>query len=378
MIEIKEKENCCGCGACVQACPQKCISLVDDVEGFWYPQVDIEKCIQCGKCDNVCPILDYEEKQQDVKSYVAYTTNDDIRKESSSGGLFTLLAEDVLDDDGIVFGAAFDDEFMVYHTSVANKVDLAKLKGSKYLQSRIENTFMEAKVALDNGIKVLFTGTACQIEGLKKYLGRQYDNLMTVDILCHGVPSPKVWRSYLKEREKEIGNIKYINFRNKSTGWKRYSIEILGDNSKEYKKEFFRDSFLRLFLGNISLRESCYACKFKGLSHPSDITLGDCWGIGKYIPEMDDDKGTSVVLIHSIAGEKMYKAIESKVKMSNVEIDEAIPPTVNARMSAKLHPRREEFFQRINAGESTSDLVKLIELPFFKKVKMKIKRMLEK
>lgn len=378
MIEIKEKGNCCGCNACVQACPQKCISMVEDTEGFDYPQVDVEKCIQCENCKNVCPILHFKEKQKDNKGYVAYATDDEIRMKSSSGGIFTLLAESVLAEGGIVFGVAFDDEFMVHHIAVTKQTDLSKLRGSKYTQSRIENTFKEAKEALDTGVKVLFTGTACQIAGLNEYLKKEYANLLTVDILCHGVPSPKVWKHYLREQERDAGVISNINFRDKSTGWKRYSLEILYSDSKEYRKEFFKDSFLRLFLSNICLRKSCYECKFKGLNRPSDITLGDCWGIKTYMPEMDDDKGTSVVLVHSVAGEEMVQSIVNKVKMREAEIDTVLPPTVNARKSPKCHSKREEFFKRLNEGESITDLVKLIDDTFMMKVKRNIRGLIGK
>ena len=379
MIEIKEKEKCCGCGACVTVCPQKCISFKEDANGFWYPEVDKEKCIHCNMCEKVCSILQKKkEEQKDITAFAAYALNEDIRVKSSSGGLFTLLAEKVLDEGGVVFGAAFDEEFMVHHIAITKKAELEKLRGSKYLQSRIENTFEETKNILEQGERVLFSGMACQIAGLKRYLGKEYANLITVDILCHGVPSPKIWRRYLDEQKESGSSVKQIYFRNKHFGWKKFSLKIVFEPLKIYRKQFYFDSFMRLFMSNICFRESCYACEFKDLKRPSDITLGDCWGIENYMPDMDDDKGTSLVLIHSIAGKKLFQTICGDLEVREAEIEKILPESSDSRKSVKPHPKREEFFKQFGQGKKCSELVKLIDDSLKTKVKRKIGKIIRR
>lgn len=293
MIQINDKKDCCGCGACMLSCPSECISLKEDKEGFLYPHVNAELCINCGACERSCPVLNCELSEGVLPdAYVAYADDDVLRENSSSGGMFSLFAENILNSGGVVFGAAFDSDFTVHHIVVESVDELSKLRGSKYLQSRTENAFKEAEDYLKSGRKVLYTGTACQIAGLKRYLKRDYTNLYTVDVLCHGVPSPKVWKKYLEEQEKTHGAaVRRTFFRNKKYGWKTYAVSLDFSNETVYERIFKEDSFMKLFLGNICLRPSCHDCKFKGLSRPSDITIGDCWGIEKIMSDMDDDKG---------------------------------------------------------------------------------------
>ena len=205
MIRVNDKKECCGCNACVQSCPKKCIVMARDEEGFLYPEVDYSQCVECGLCEKACPILNAEKKQDMVlKCYVAYAKDESIRLQSSSGGVFTLLAEAILQKQGIVFGASLDENMQVKHISIDNVADLSLLRGSKYVQSDIGNTYIEVKKNLENGRQVLFSGTACQIAGLKQYLRKDFENLYTIDILCHGVPSPKVWDLYLQWQKEEM------------------------------------------------------------------------------------------------------------------------------------------------------------------------------
>ena len=199
MIEIKEKAFCCGCNACVQRCPKQCISMHEDEEGFLYPRVDKTICIECGLCEKVCPVINQNEPRKPLKVYAAYNKDEKIRRESSSGGVFTAIAEQVIDEGGIVFGACFDENWEVKHDYTETKEGLKAFRGSKYVQSRIKDNYQKAEHYLKEGRKVLFSGTPCQIAGLKKYLCKEYENLLTVDFICHGVPSPKVWRMYLNE-----------------------------------------------------------------------------------------------------------------------------------------------------------------------------------
>lgn len=324
MIEIKNKKDCCGCAACVQICPKVCIRLVEDAEGFLYPHVDRNSCIDCGLCEKVCPIINVGGPREPLRCYAAKNKDERIRMESSSGGIFTLLAENIIDDGGVVFGARFDDKWEVVHDYTETKAGLAAFRGSKYVQSRIGNTFRQAESFLKEGRKVLFSGTPCQIKGLKLYLRKDYDNLLTVDFICHGVPSPGVWRQYLDETfrkpdrragrgkntvlssPKDISVITGISFRDKKLGWKKFSFVVRGKSAGQADKNSVllsdihqNNVYMKAFLSDLILRPSCYGCRAKGGRSGSDITIADFWGIQNIMPDFDDDKGVSLVLWYS-------------------------------------------------------------------------------
>lgn len=377
MIQIKEKKNCCGCAACANICPKNCILMQEDSEGFLYPNVQENKCVQCGACEKVCPVLNKKNKVETNKAYVSYASQNEVRLNSSSGGIFPLLAEIILDNNGIVFGAAFDENYEVHQIEINSKADLFKLCGSKYMQSRIEYTYYDVKKYLLDNKKVLYSGTACQIAGLKQYLDHNYKKLFTIDVLCHGVPSPKVWRRYLTEQQNEYGDLaSSIYFRNKKYGWNAYSINIQFKNKKEYNCLFHEDRFMRLFLSNICLRPSCYNCKFKDINRISDITLGDCWGIKTYMPEMDDNRGTSVVITHSLKGEELLDKIKEKLVIKEAVLDIVLPPNADSRKSVMEHPSRKKFFEEFNRGTSTKQLISLLKLNLVKRMKNKLKKFL--
>lgn len=324
MIEIKDNKDCCGCAACVQICPKECISLIEDGEGFLYPHVDRNGCIGCGMCEKICPFINAEEPREPLLCYAAKNRNEKIRMESSSGGIFTLLAENIIDEGGVVFGAKFNDKWEVVHDYAETKEGLAAFRGSKYVQSRIGNTFRQAESFLKEGRKVLFSGTPCQIKGLKLYLRKDYCNLHTVDFICHGVPSPGVWRQYLDETfrktnrrasrekntvlssQKDIPVITSINFRDKKLGWKKYSFVVRGkysgwaDEKSVLLSEMHQNNaFMKAFLSDLILRPSCYNCRAKYGRSGSDITIADFWGIQNIMPDFDDDKGESLILCYS-------------------------------------------------------------------------------
>ncbi|NGU73150.1 4Fe-4S dicluster domain-containing protein [Clostridium perfringens] len=386
MIEVRDKKDCCGCAACKQICPKKCIEMKYDEEGFEYPVVNILSCIDCGLCESVCPIKSFDKKSESVESYVAYSKDLKTRVKSSSGAIFSLCAEYVLKNNGIVFGAIFDSEFMVHHVYIDSIENLKYLQGSKYLQSRIENTYQETERFLKEGKEVLYSGTACQIAGLKKYLKKEYSNLYTIDVLCHGVPSPKVWKKYLDEEvKKSNNNISKVFFRNKTTGWKQYSVYFEYTDGTQIMESNIKNDYMRLFLKDICLRPSCYDCKFKSLDRPSDITLGDSWGIENIMPEMDDDKGTSVILIHSKNGKKMFEKINKNMIFKSGDVDSILPPNADSRKSVAVHPKRDLFFEKLNKGESIKELVKLIEYSpkqkinnFFRRIYFKIRSIFNK
>lgn len=369
MIKIEKKKDCCGCGACSQVCPKKCISLKNDKEGFRYPKIDKEKCIDCGLCEKVCPIINAQKKSEDVlKSYIAIAKDNELREKSSSGGMFNLFANHIIDKGGIVFGVVFDDDFSAHHVGIEKKDELYKFLGSKYLQSRTENTYSEAKTNLDKGRIVLYSGTSCQITGLKNFLRKDYDNLYTVDVLCHGVPSPKVWKKYIAEQEKNYGkSVKQPYFRSKDTGWKRYALKLEFSDSSSYVKTHPKDPYMQMFLGNTCIRPSCHDCKFKALERDSDITIGDAWGIENHSPELDDNRGASAVFIQTEKGKELFEAILSQIKIKEIQKDILLPPKMHSRVSVTPHPNRAKFFNALNNGADCKTLTKLSQPSLYKK-----------
>jgi len=353
MIQIQDKKLCCGCHGCAQACPKQCIEMVADEEGFYYPKVDESRCIHCGLCDKVCPVLKAKPDAQDKQPAAVAARNQDdvIRKESSSGGVFTLLAEQVIARGGVVFGAAWTEDFRaVQHIAVRTEADLAKLRSSKYLQSTIGSCYSQAKESLDRGVEVLFSGTPCQIEGLRQFLRKEYDNLLCVDLVCHGVPAPGVWRRYLSEcEENKQSKVSGVTFRDKSTGWKSYCITLGFENGEKQSLPVLGEPYMRAFLSNACLRPSCYDCRFKKRNRESDLTLADFWGIEEVCPQMDDDRGTSLVLIHSPAGQAAMDSIRHQITMEQVDAGAALHQNPSAVVSSKVHENREAFLASLSS-----------------------------
>jgi len=382
MIEINEKTNCCACQACFNICPKQAIEMVEDENGFMYPKVNKEKCINCGVCEKVCPILNQTKIENTPKAFACMNKNEEVRLESTSGGIFTLIATVIIKKGGVVFGAAFDEEFGVYHTYCETIEELKKFRGSKYLQSNIKDSYKKAKEFLDSGRYVLFTGTPCQIEGFKSYLlGKEYSNLYLQDIICHGVPSPKVWKLYKEYREKKIdSNLTKMSFRSKKEeGWNRYHISMNFENQKEYTKLHNDDVYMKAFLKHLSLRESCTDCKFKKKNRISDITLADFWGIKNIKPELNDEKGTSLVIVNSGKGKELLNAISSDMICEEVNFEIAISFNKSFFKTSEKNPKSNQFFIEIEKNDF-EDVVKKF-IPAEKKMKRllkKIKRILFK
>ena len=375
MIHIKEAKDCCGCDACSQVCPQRCIVMKEDECGFWYPRVDEAVCINCHLCERVCPIINQNESKKPLNVYAAKNKDERIRIQSSSGGIFTLIAEQVLREGGVVFGARFNEQWEVVHDYTERENELVLFRGSKYVQSKIGVAFEKAKFFLDNKRKVLFTGTPCQIAGLRKYLRKKYDNLLTVDFICHGVPSPLVWRKYLQEIklqqyheikkyktfpisvcEKDIC-IKNISFRSKLLGWKKFSFSLsffisLRDGifyENKIIESLDENIFMRGFLTNLYLRPSCYSCQFKSGKSGSDITLGDFWGIDKILPTFDDDKGVSLVLINREEIKSWFEEFCQDRKLEKYE--NALQENSSLLASVTPHRNMKYFYSKMYKGE---------------------------
>lgn len=349
MIKIEKKENCCGCSACANICPTGAIEMLEDEKGFKYPKVNIEKCINCKLCEKVCPIISAKpEEEKNLKIIAGYNKNIEERINSSSGGIFALVAQEILNRNGIVFGAAFDDSFNVYHTYVETKKELSKLMGSKYVQSDIKKTYKKVKEFLQKDRYVLFTGTPCQIEGLISYLQKDYNKLYTQDIICHGVPSPYVWNKYKEYREKkDRATPKLISFRNKDNGWNKYNLKFKYLDS-QYCKNKNKDLYMQSFLRNTILRDSCYQCHFKKMYRISDITLADYWGIKQDIPKLYDNKGASIIIINSEKGKELFDSIKEKIIWQEIELKKVIKSNNAYISSACKDTKREIFFNNID------------------------------
>ena len=341
------QEECTGCRACANACPKGCISFRKNKEGFLYPQIDYSKCIHCGKCIRVCPVYN-NLKIDHINKCLAVKANDKVRKNSSSGGVFYHLAEEVLNRSGVVFGAAFDETMDLKHIAVTDIKDLQKLQGSKYLQSNTKNTFKKVKEYLENNKPVLYVGTPCQIKGLHLFLNKKYDNLYTVDVICHGVPSPLVFLKYIsKLEEKNNSNITKYSFRNKDEGWEKFHTKIEFEDGNIINERFDQNVYMKGFLRNLYLRKSCYACSAKKFTSGSDITLGDFWGIQEELPEFNDDKGCSVVFINTSHGEDLFNSVQENFEIKKIS-DKVIKYNKSVLESVFENKNRERFFDDLD------------------------------
>lgn len=305
MINIVDKSLCCGCEACANACPNKCIRMARDHEGFAYPSIDADKCVMCGICEKVCPALTPFNKNLAKSLYAGWCTNENIRLNSSSGGVFTIIAESIIKRGGVVFGAKYHNDWSVTHTYTEKLSGIAEFRGSKYAQSVIGNSYNQVKQFLEQGREVLFSGTPCQVSGLRHFLRKDYEKLLTIDIVCHGVPSPYILERYLKSVKKKNGEVTNINFRSKTSGWKQYSVAITiqkGKYLKTLSNKYTENAYMQCFLSDLSLRPSCYTCPTKPGRSGSDITLGDFWGIDVISSKLDDDKGCSLIIINTLKG----------------------------------------------------------------------------
>lgn len=354
MIELCSHDNCTGCGACYNICPQRAIKFKNDMEGFSYPQINTEKCVGCGQCLSVCPQL-REMDMEDFKGnlcYAAWSNDETLRARSSSGGIFAALAKEILSRNGVVFGTTIQDDFYVCHIKVDSLEKLSKIQGSKYVQSDIRDTFRQCRDEIQKGRLVLFSGTPCQIDGLMYFLKKKPDNLLTVDILCHGVPSRKILFSYVESIEHRYGKkVKKFDFRDKTTckGWENSChtrIEL--DDGTVVNSDSESILFWDSFLSNIYLRKNCYHCAYAGKKRVGDITIGDFWGI-KNLSDENKFKGVSLILINTDKGNEFVQDID--VSLETRKIDEAIGKNQTLETPFAEGPNRDRFFSDLDNGD---------------------------
>ena len=350
---IKVPKNCTGCAACSALCPHNAIDMKPDSEGFRYPEINTELCVNCGICANVCPVSNNAGQRSQAKRIVAVRTkNEQIRLNSSSGGFFTMLASKIIEHDGIVYGAAFSPNFKrVRHIGIETAEELRLLRGSKYIQCENDRMlFREIKSKLKDGRLVLFSGTPCQVEGLKSFLGKDYENLLTADMICHGVPSPEVWRSYLAELEKENGSpVCSVNFRNKVSGWKKYSFSAQFENGRDFTVIVTENPYMRAFVRSVTIRKSCYSCPFRKLERISDFTMADFWGCEKAAPEMNDNTGITLTFINSEKGAEFFGGL-SDTETSEIDKADALRENQSMYIQTDYNFNRDYFFD--NFGKS--------------------------
>lgn len=384
MIDIKDKADCVGCNACFQRCPVSCINMVTDDQGFKYPVVDTDRCINCNLCERVCPVLIQKDEVEPLEVLAAANPDTDIRSKSTSGGVFYALASKVITNGGIVFGARFNENFDVIHDYADSMDGIQAFMGSKYVQSEIGRCFLRAEEFLKSGRSVLFSGTPCQIAGLNLFLRKDYPNLTTVEVICHGVPSPLVWSKYLEcLKTRYSSDISSASFRDKHYGWESFSMAVGFDNNAIiYRKKLNSDPYLLGFLKNLYLRPSCYKCPAKcGKSH-ADITLGDYWHIRHIQPKSYRFNGVSLVLANSEKGRVLLRS-------TNIEFAESSYKKAAESNSAIFHCVKQpegyaDFWRNFhkNGADGLIDVVKRYAVPLHLKIKMgisnRIKQMLAK
>ena len=354
MINIQNKVDCCGCNACGDICGKHAISFVSDDEGFWYPKVDKTLCVDCSMCDKVCPIhnkANYVERYKEPTVFAAYTKDEAIRLDSTSGGIHSMLALKMYEKNAYIGGAVYNPDYTVSQIVDDNSDRLSEIRSSKYLQSNAEGVYKEIRILLMNGKNVFFCGCPCQIHALYNFLGKEYDNLVTCDFICRGVNSPKVFLKYMEMLERQFRSCATeIKFKNKKWGWHNFSLRVKFENGKEYCKDRYHDLFFIGYLqaGNFT-RPSCYECHFKGFPQKSDITLADFWGIEKLDPSMDQDKGTSLVMINSDKGMELFDSIKDKIEWRQFTMNDARAgnPAMDGSLSA-AKPNREAFFNDLD------------------------------
>ncbi len=320
-----ESEKCCGCTACYAACPAGAITMREDEEGFLYPEISPEKCLCCNKCVNVCAFKKNTASNEEILSvYAVKHSSETVRMKSRSGGIFTALSDEILQKGGVVYGCVMKDQYTAEHIRAERPDDRDKMRGSKYIQSDMGDCFQQVQKDLLSDRYVLFSGTSCQIDGLRSYLDKEYDRLLCVDIVCHAVPSRRVWESFVRYQEKKYGECFSVDFRNKNDfGWGEHIETLTFLNSKK-KNAVDTEVFRTMFYSDYISRPSCYECPYKSIYHPGDITIGDYWGIDKAAPGFNDNRGVSLVIINTEKGKNIFEAVKESCTFIETKIEDSM------------------------------------------------------
>lgn len=352
-----EKKQCTGCGLCENICHTAAISMTIDKEGFWYPTIDDDKCSRCDRCTKICPVSqEWSFSDQDrnpVKIYAAWSMDEEVRFHSTSGGIFSELALSVIEDGGVICGASYDESYSVKHILIDNETGLKRIRQSKYVQSDMGAIYKEIVMQLCQGKNLLFCGTPCQCQAVFCYC-KEYKvdtkKLYLIDFICRGSNSPKVYKKFLEELEEEYQSVvNRVWFKNKTYGWNRFSTKIEFENGTYYLKDRYHDTFIRGYIEeNLYIRPSCTDCKFKGFQRESDITLGDFWGVHIEKCDTESDGGTSMVMIHTEKGKKLWNAISDRVNYVEKTLEEVIAGNVCFMNSIIPGKHREEFMRDLD------------------------------
>ena len=349
MISLAPHKLCSGCTACQAACGRGALTMREDVDGFRYPLIDPAICVECGACVKICPVLNPAQTRLPMRCYAAKSKDDVLRQQSSSGGVFTELAVPVLKDGGCVYGCVMESgTFQVYHTKAEDTRGLAAMRKSKYVQSDLKDVFRDLRKEVENGRRVLFSGTPCQISGLRSFLGKDYENLLLVGIVCHGAPSYKLMMRFIECKQKKCASrFETFDFRSKATGWKNFAIQCDdAQGTSQYVEGQMTNSYMGLFNGNVAFRESCYNCLSRAGRAPTDVLIGDFWGVESLCAEMDDQKGTSVILAYTERGEKALRG--TGLDLREISFDAATRFNRNVQASEKRPLLRSVIYPLLN------------------------------
>ena len=370
MIQLVEKERCCGCSACLNACKFDALTMQLDNTGFSFPMIDESKCVECKACERACPILNkVEYKSDSINAYIVQNKDDEIRKQSTSGGAFTGIAKQVIAQGGVVFGASINSELKVNHIFVETEIELSEFRSSKYVESNIGMSYKKAEEFLKEGRLVCFSGTPCQIYALKQYLKKDYENLIAVDVMCRAVPSPKVLQKYLDYQKEKYPSFDRIVFRDKARGYSYSCVTLYSGKKVLYRAGSESDPWLRLFLGGYCNRETCHECLFQTGVRASDITMWDCWGTQNYEPKWDDNKGTTNIITWTEKGDRVLNSETANLRIKEIGIE-----NIDASLERELLPRpncsKKEFYDDLERLSSNGFIEKYVPMT----IKIKIKK----
>lgn len=379
MIKISDKAKCCGCSACSSVCPQKCINMISDDEGFLYPQINEKLCINCNMCEKVCPIMISKNEMphnEYIRTFAVQNKKNTVLKESTSGGFFSVIAEYVLNQNGIVFGAVYDENFEIKHVAINKAEDIALLRNSKYTQSDISDSYIKCKSELSEGKLVCFSGTPCQIAGLYSFLGKEYENLITVDVVCRGVPSPLLFKKYI-EWLGGVKEIKAIRFRDKYYGYFASTMSIYFKNGKVRRREIHSDPMLNFFFNNMCSRPSCHVCSFKTKDRLSDFTMFDFWHANKIKNIFGTAGVTGLVVRNKKADNILNQILEKNFIFVEADFEQVL--ALDGEMMTKsiqANKNRKELFKTLIRDDFNDVLIKYGKIEKKQRIKLWIKNLL--